>query len=81
MFPTPPIAGPKFLRDWNGSSLGVLFEYIRTTMPENNPGFLSDQEYLEILAYMLAASELPAGQSELPSAVSSLAAIRLEPLP
>ena len=67
MVSTKPIAGPKFLRDWNGRSLGVLFEYLRTTMPANNPAFLSDSEYADLIAFMLFRSGAPAGDAELQS--------------
>jgi mono/diheme cytochrome c family protein len=62
---TPPIGGTKFLRNWEGRSLATLYEYTRTTMPENNPGFLSDQEYADLVAYMLFASAVPPGREEL----------------
>lgn len=65
MLSTRPLAGPKFLRDWNGRSLAALFEYTRATMPENNPSYLSDQEYVDVIAYMLSVSGLPAGTAEL----------------
>jgi mono/diheme cytochrome c family protein len=65
MFSTKPIAGRKFLRDWDGRTLGVLFEYLRTTMPSNNPGFLSDREYTDLIAFMLLRSGAPAGDAEL----------------
>jgi len=65
MFSTPPIGGPKFLRNWKGRSLGALFEYTKTTMPFNNPGFLGDQELADVLAYMLQQSGAPAGEVEL----------------
>lgn len=81
MFPTPPIAGPKFLRNWNGRTLATLFDYTRTTMPENNPGFLSDQEFIAIVAYMLQASELPSGPIGLPAEAVALAGITIEPQP
>lgn len=81
MFPTPPIAGAKFLRNWNGRSLAALFEYTRTTMPENNPGFLSDQEFIAIVAYMLAKSEMPSGPGALPAEPMVLAGIAIEPQP
>lgn len=64
-FPTPPIAGGKFLRNWNGASLLALFEYTRSTMPEINPGSLSDREFADLLSFMLAASGAPAGPGEL----------------
>jgi mono/diheme cytochrome c family protein len=67
MISTQPIAGPKFLRDWDGVSLAALYAYTRATMPANNPGFLSDGEYADLLAYMLFVSGAPAGENELSS--------------
>jgi len=37
----PALAGGEFLSNWNGLTLGDLFERIRTTMPQNRPGKLS----------------------------------------
>jgi mono/diheme cytochrome c family protein len=65
MLPAPPVAGPKFLRKWKGRTLGALFEYVRTTMPTNNPGYLSDAEVADIVAYMLSVSGLPPGEERL----------------
>jgi quinoprotein glucose dehydrogenase len=73
MLPAPPVAGAKFLRQWNGRSLAALFEYLRVTMPANNPGYLSDAEVVDIVAYMLAASGLPAGSAPLPADRAALA--------
>jgi len=67
MLPAPPVAGAKFLRKWNGRSLATLFEYVRTTMPSNNPGYLSDDEVADIVAYMLFVSGLAAGIEALPA--------------
>ena len=75
MLPAPPVAGPKFLRKWNGRSLAALFEYTRATMPANNPAYLSDSEVADILAYMLSASGMPAGDRGLPAEPAALASI------
>jgi mono/diheme cytochrome c family protein len=75
MLPAPPVAGPKFLRKWDDRTLAALFEYTRATMPENNPSYLSDQEYADVIAYMLAASGAPAGQDALRADQRSLARI------
>jgi mono/diheme cytochrome c family protein len=75
MLPAPPVAGPKFLRKWNGRTLAALFEYTRATMPANNPGYLSDAEVADIVAYMLAASGMPAGGDALPAEPAALASI------
>jgi mono/diheme cytochrome c family protein len=80
MLPAPPVAGPKFLRKWNGRTLMALFEYVRTTMPSNNPGYLSDAEVADIVAYMLSSSGIPAGREELRPNREALAGIVIEPL-
>lgn len=77
MFSTPPIGGPKFLRNWNGRSLATLFEYTRTTMPANNPGFLPAQELADVLAYMLQQSGAPAGDAELGPELAGLERIAI----
>ena len=74
-FSTPPIAGPKFLRKWGETSLAALFEYTRTTMPEINPGSLSDQEFLDVLSFMLAVTGAPAGEIDL--GVEALSTIQI----
>ena len=62
---TPPLAGEKFLRNWNGRTLATLYFYTRETMPSSNPGSLTDQEYIDVIAYMLSMSGMPAGEEEL----------------
>jgi mono/diheme cytochrome c family protein len=78
MLPAPPIAGPKFLRKWSGRPLAELLDYVRVTMPANNPGYLSDAEVADILAYMLAVSEMPAGVNALPLNRDTLAKVVIE---
>jgi mono/diheme cytochrome c family protein len=70
---TPPLARAKFLRDWQGRSLATLFEYTRATMPEGNPGSLTDAEYVDVISYMLSVSSMPAGDDDLRPDPQSLA--------
>jgi mono/diheme cytochrome c family protein len=79
MLPAPPVAGAKFLRKWSGRSLAALFEYTRATMPSNNPGYLSDGEIADIVAFMLASSGAPAGDTELRADPQALATIVIDP--
>jgi mono/diheme cytochrome c family protein len=79
MLPAPPIAGAKFLREWNGRPLAALFDYTRATMPANNPGYLADGDIADIIAYMLAVSGAPAGEAELRSDAEASAAIVIVP--
>jgi len=41
-------------------------------MPADDPGRLSDEEYTDVLAYLLDASSYPSGESELPADKAAL---------
>lgn len=79
--PSPPLARIKFLRNWYGKSLATLYTYTRATMPESNPGSLTDQEYIDIIAYMLSVSGMPTGSNELPPDAQILARTLIQPKP
>ena len=74
----PPLAGGAFNANWNGLSLGDLAERIRISMPQNSPGSLSRQQYVDILATMLGGGEFPQGKTELPREVDALKQITFE---
>ena len=74
----PPLAGGAFNANWNGLSLGDLVERIRISMPQNSPGSLSRQQYVDILAVMLGAGGFPRGQTDLPREVEVLKQIAFE---
>jgi len=61
----PALSGPRFLSDFDGLSLGDLFDRIRTTMPQDNPGSLTRDQVADILAFLLKANTLPSGSKEL----------------
>ncbi|MBZ5674491.1 MAG: c-type cytochrome [Acidobacteriia bacterium] len=61
----PPLTGGEFSSNWNGLTLGDLFERIRTTMPADRPGRLTREQDADVVAYMLSVSEFPAGNVEL----------------
>lgn len=75
MLSTPPLARARFLRVWEGRSLAALLAYTRLTMPEDNPASLRDEEYADVVAYMLSMSRMPAGEDELPADSRALANI------
>ena len=74
----PPLAGEAFLAEWNGHSVGDLFERTCRTMPVIDPGNLSIQEYVDVLALILSANKFPAGDTELQSQTELLKQIRIE---
>jgi mono/diheme cytochrome c family protein len=72
----PGLTGGEFASNWNDLSLGDLFERMRISMPQNNPGSLSRTQNADILAFMLSKSNFPAGQTELPSQTEVLNTIK-----
>jgi plastocyanin len=49
----PPLTGNNFLSGWSGRDAASLFDRIRTTMPQSDPGSLSEETYAAIVAYVL----------------------------
>jgi quinoprotein glucose dehydrogenase len=62
---TPPLAGSGFLAQWSGKSALELLDRTRRTMPTDNPAGLSERQYADIVAYLLAANRFRAGATEL----------------
>jgi mono/diheme cytochrome c family protein len=77
----PPLAGGDFLSNWNGLTVGDLYDRFRTTMPADRPGALKRDEYADILAYVLSMNQFPAGKTELERQTEVLKQIRIEPKP
>ena len=63
----PGLVGSDFASNWNDLSLGQLFDRMRISMPQNNPGSLSRQQNADILAFVLYKGSAPAGTAELPT--------------
>jgi mono/diheme cytochrome c family protein len=72
----PGLSGGDFTANWNDLSLGDLFERMRISMPQNNPGSLSRAQNADVLAFMLSKGGYPAGQAELPSQTEVLNEIK-----
>jgi mono/diheme cytochrome c family protein len=74
----PPLAGNDFTANWNGMTLGDLFEKIQGSMPADRPGELSPARNAAILAFLLKANSFPAGRTELRDDAEALKLIRFE---
>jgi len=61
----PPLAGNDFNATWASRPLLELAYKIRRTMPKNDATGLTDQESVDLLAYMLQTGKFPAGNTEL----------------
>ena len=59
------LKGSRFMQKFRESSLDLLFDKTKTTMPRGAPASLTDKTYVDIVAYLLKANEFPAGAQEL----------------
>ena len=60
----PALEGSQFIDNWREDSVKSLFTFMRTQMPQRARGSLSEETYLDILAYVLSANMFPAGSKE-----------------
>lgn len=67
------------LQRMEGQPLGIMFTVIATSMPESNPGILSEKECVDILAYILSLSRYAPGDSELDYQAGALNELLIEP--
>ena len=74
----PALSGGQFISDFDGQTVGDIFDRIRTTMPQSAPGVLSRDQYAEVLAFLLKANGFPAGKTELDTSSETLKAISFE---
>ena len=74
----PALTGEEFVSRWDGRTVGDLFELIRLTMPDDDPGALTRQQYADLVAYILSTNKFPAGKTELARDVAVLKEIRFE---
>jgi len=73
----PALVGGTFRESWHGATLRKLFERIEG-MPPDEPKTLTAKECVDVLAFLLSASEMPAGATPLPENRTMLAEITFE---
>ena len=71
------VAGGDFRTKWSGQTVYALFEQIRTTMPDGNPGSLPKEDYASAVAYILKLNKLPVGPTALGTDSLSLSSKKL----
>ena len=69
-FEAPQLAGESFLQFWADLSPGDLFVRISGSMPPGQAGSLTDEAYLDVVAYLLQANDAPAGGAALTAAAT-----------
>lgn len=67
----------RYINLWAGRSVGDLFDNLEGTMPYDEPGRLTRDEYAAVIAYMFSLSDFPLGETPLPSDADGLAQIQV----
>jgi mono/diheme cytochrome c family protein len=74
----PALKGNAFWSKYENDSLGSLFTLIRDTMPrDGGAGVVSDEVKVDILAYIMSRSDVPAGADELKLNMTALEGIKI----
>ena len=60
-----------FWQNWETYNANNLVEQVRATMPEDNPGGLERQQYVDIIAYVLRTNKIQ-WTGDLPSDMDAL---------
>ena len=66
----PGLTGSAFIENWGRRTTQDLFSFIQLTMPPGRAGVLTAQEYINIVAYILEAHGLHAGNQSLTATTS-----------
>jgi mono/diheme cytochrome c family protein len=73
----PAIKGPAFWAKWENENLSALFTFLRDNMPQDGPGLVTDELKIDVLAYMMQVSGIPAGSEPLTLDVKALDSIKI----
>lgn len=66
-----------FRAKWNGRSAYALFDRMRNSMPDSDPGSLTPETYAALTAYLLKLNGVPLGAAVLAPDSTALAPIKL----
>lgn len=71
----PALAGGAFAQKWDGATLKKLFERMQEMPPDDPAARLQPNQYVDILAFVLNANNVPSGSQPLVADKDALSAI------
>jgi mono/diheme cytochrome c family protein len=74
-------SGSNFAAVWNNRRVYDLYDIVHSTMPVDNPGGLAEEEYIDVIAYILKINGAPPGKAALGSDAEALKSLRIEVKP
>jgi mono/diheme cytochrome c family protein len=69
--------GEKFFFSWKGRTLLDYFKVVKSTMPEDNPAGLPDDDYARVIAYIMTLNGFTPGSDSLRTDSLHLKRIRI----
>jgi hypothetical protein len=73
--------GDAFQSKFVGGTVFDMFETIRSSMPQDDPGSLTTEQYTDLVAYLFKLNDLPTRAKDLPAVIDSMKAIKVEAKP
>jgi mono/diheme cytochrome c family protein len=71
-------SGATFAATWHNRRVFDLYDILVNTMPLDDPGSLSEQEYIDVVAYILKINGHPAGKAALKPDPATLKTLRID---
>lgn len=71
------LIGQAFVESWNDRRAYDFYSLVRSTMPLDKPGGLTDQQYLDVMSYLLQANHAAAGADSLRADTTALRAHKI----
>jgi S-disulfanyl-L-cysteine oxidoreductase SoxD len=71
------LIGQNFVESWNDRRVYDFYALVRGTMPLDNPGGLKEQEYIDVVAYLLQANKAAPGPDSLRADTTALRAHKI----
>jgi len=76
--PKGTYAGESFKSNWSGRPLSDLYDWVKTKMPKSDPGSLTPNQSVQVMAYILQQNKMPAGPTPLPTDRAVLGTIKIQ---
>ena len=70
--------GDSFKANWGGRPLTDLYDWIKTKMPKSEPGTLTPNQSVQVMAYILQQNKMPAGKTPMPTDRAVLGTIKIQ---
>lgn len=74
----PGLSGGEFVSHYDQLTIADLFDRVRTTMPQNDPGSMTRDEYTDIVAFLLKSNGFPVGTAPLDRRSEVMATIGIQ---